>query len=326
VSFYPQFIDKVNGEVVTAVGVPPMYDYESHPQEIQAVGHILVQIARKYIADCNGMIVASSTAYDGKSIEAVKDWFTSLGQVVYPVGPLSLPDPPSGEKGKQVMEFLDKMQAKHGEKSVIYMSFGTFFWPKNPSKVWAVIEEILASGTPLVWAHPSPLCQVPEDKLKMLRESGITFETQWAPQEVILSHPATGWFISHGGWNSTQEAMIYKVPQVFWPQAADQPQNAATVCFNHKAGFELIEVRTGEHGTRLPYRFKDADPKDVPTFTVDAVRKEIRDVLQKLKGDEGLIVRKNFEKMSEEFYGGWEEGGEVRQNLNEFLEKFVDGN
>jgi len=93
------------------------------------------------------------------------------------------------------------------------MSFGTVFWPKNPEKVWAVVEEILASGTPLVWAHPSPFCKVPEDKLKMFHDSEIAFEAQWVPQEAILSHPATGWFISHGGWNSIQEAMVYQVPQ-----------------------------------------------------------------------------------------------------------------
>ena len=112
--------------------------------------------------------------------------------------------------------------------------------------------------------------------------------------------------------------------RIFWPQASDQPQNAATVTFNHKAGFELIEVRTGEYGTRKPYRFKDADPKDLPTFTIEAVRHEIRDLLEKLKGDEGLMVRKNFEEMSKEFSSGWDEGGEARESAELFLKKFID--
>jgi len=83
-------------------------------------------------------------------------------------------------------------------------------------------------------------------------------------------------------------------------------------------------VRTGERGTGRPYRFKDADPKNVPTFTVEAVREEIRDVLNKLKSDEGLVVRKNFEKMSKEFLSGWDEGGEARDSVERFLRKFVD--
>ncbi|KAK7472007.1 hypothetical protein VKT23_000114 [Stygiomarasmius scandens] len=324
-----QFVEEITGKVVSAPGVPPMYDYEYYPQETPIAGTFFFDIARKYIPVANGMVVASSTAYDGESIEALKEWLGAFGQDVYPVGPLSLPESPSQKKGNAVVEFLDKMQAKCGEKSVIYassylMSFGTFFWPTDTEKVWAVIEVILASGTPLIWAHSSPLCQVPEGKLKLFHDSEIAFETQWAPQEVILSHPATGWFLSHGGWNSTQEAMLYRVPQIFWPQASDQPQNAATVTFNHKAGFELIEVRTGEYGTRKPYRFKDADSKDLPTFTVEAVRREIRDLLGKLKGDEGLMVRKNFEEMSKEFSSGWDEGGEARESVELFLKKFID--
>jgi len=83
-------------------------------------------------------------------------------------------------------------------------------------------------------------------------------------------------------------------------------------------------VRSGEHGTRKLYRFKDADPKDLPTFTVEAVRREIRDVLNKLKGDEGSMMRKNFEKMSKEFLSGWDKGGEARNSVERFLGKFVD--
>ncbi|KAK7464301.1 hypothetical protein VKT23_006469 [Stygiomarasmius scandens] len=321
----PQYIDEITGKVVSVPGLPPMYDYEYYPQEVPFVGNIFIDQARKYIPTTDGMFIASSSAYDGKCVEALKEWFGTRGKDVYPVGPLALPESPSSqEKNKEVVEFLDKMQEKHGEKSVIYMSFGTHWWPKDPEKIWTAIEEILASGTPLVWAHPSPLCQVPEEVIKMFQDSEIAFEAQWAPQEAILSHPATGWFVSHGGWNSIQEAMLYRTPQIFWPQGADQPLNAATVVFVHKAGLELLEVRSGEHGTRKLYRFKDADPKDLPTFTVEAVRREIRDVLNKLKGDEGLMMRKNFEKMSKEFLSGWDKGGEARDSVERFLRKFVD--
>ncbi|KAF5369031.1 hypothetical protein D9758_003110 [Tetrapyrgos nigripes] len=326
-----EFAEPLTGAVKSAPGIATMYDYEIYPQEFPLAGDMFIDLARTYIASGQGMFILSSTPYDGEAIDATKEWFSSLGQVAYPVGPALLPDSPSGPsvtstRGdiKPVVEFLDKMQKVHGEKSVVYMSFGTIFWPQNPENVWAVIEELLASGTPIVWAHPSPLCVVPEDKLKMLQDSDIAFEIQWAPQEEILSHPATGWFISHGGWNSIQEAMHYRVPQIFWPIGADQPVNAATMTLVKKAGFELIEVRTGEHGTRKMYRFKDLDPKDLPTFTVDAVRREIRELVSKLKGEEGMTVRKNFEKMSREFTSVWNEGGEARESMNAFLKKFVD--
>jgi len=91
--------------------------------QIPLVGNIFVEIARKYIPTTDGMFIASSSAYDGKSVEGLKEWFGARGKDIYPVGPLSLPGPPSSqEKGKAVVEFLDEMQAKCGEKSVIYAS------------------------------------------------------------------------------------------------------------------------------------------------------------------------------------------------------------
>ncbi|KAF5339270.1 hypothetical protein D9758_013333 [Tetrapyrgos nigripes] len=336
----PEFLDSVTGETITCPGVATMYDYEKYPQELPIVGDMFIHLGRKYIASGQGMIIVSSSSFEREAIDATKKWFSSLGQVVYPVGPSLLPDTPSSapltsarcDAQVPVVEFLDRMQKKHGERSVVYMSFGTFFWPKNPEKVWAVIEELLATGTPLIWAHPSPFCVVPEDKLKLFQDSDIAFEMQWAPQKEILSHPVTGWFISHGGWNSAQEAMYYGIPQIYWPIGADQPLNAANMTLVKKAGFELIEVRTGEYGTRKMYRFKDSDPKDLPTFTVEAVRREIRELVTKLKGEEGLAVRKSFEKISREFLSGWNEGGEARESMDTFLKSKsrdaspVDGN
>ncbi|KAF5345888.1 hypothetical protein D9758_011405 [Tetrapyrgos nigripes] len=250
--------------------------------QLPLTGEMFRDLARTYIASGQGMFILSSTPYDGEAIDATKEWFSSLGQVTYPIGPALLPDSPSALSVtstrcdvKPVVEFLDKMQKVHGEKSVVYMSFGIFFWPENPEKVWAVIEELLASGTPLVWAHPSPLCIVPEDELKMFQDSDIAFEIQWALQEEILSHPAMGWFISH-----TAVGIVYRKPCII--EFHNQPMNAATMTLVKKAGFELVEVRTGEHSTWKMYRFQDLDPKDLPTFTVDAVRREIRET-----GDQG---------------------------------------
>lgn len=42
--------------------------------------------------------------------------------------------------------------------------------------------------------------------------SDIFVVNEWAPQDAILTHPATGWFLSHGGWNSLQESFAARVP------------------------------------------------------------------------------------------------------------------
>ena len=78
---------------------------------------------------------------------------------------------------------------------------------------------------------------------------------------------------------------------------ADQPVNAAVLSLTHKAAYELIEVRSGE-GTKPLLRFENTDYK--PTFTADAVKAEVENLLASINGKEGGEVRKNFEKLSEE--------------------------
>ena len=110
--------------------------------------------------------------------------------------------------------------------------------------------------------------------------------------------------------------------RIFWPMGADQPVNAAVLSLSHKAAFELIEVRSGENGTKPLLRFEGTAYQ--PTFTVEAVKAEVEGLLEKLKGEEGRIVRSNFERLGEEMWRSWDEGMQSRIELNELLEKFVD--
>lgn len=80
-------------------------------------------------------------------------------------------------------------------------------------------------------------------------------------------------------------------------------------------GYELVEVRTGELGLKPLHRFGGQGPEG----TVDAVKREIRDTLQKMGGEDGVRRRANAERVMEEIRHSWDEGGVCREALMEFL-------
>ena len=92
------------------------------------------------------------------------------------------------------------------------MSLGSVFWPEEQNRVWAVLDGFIAKRQPFLLSHPSPFQQFPDAMKRKIADSGIAMEVSWAPQELILAHPVTGWFLTHGGWNSVQEAFQYRVP------------------------------------------------------------------------------------------------------------------
>jgi hypothetical protein len=180
---------------------------------------------------------------------------------------------------------------------------------------------------------------VPPEWITAIGASETALAVSWVPQDALLAHPAVGWFITHGGWNSTQEALLAKVPlwvsfyatflprsahpclRIFYPISGDQPANALLMTIKHEAAFEFLSVRTGVLGEQLPYRCRNGP---VPEFSPDGVKKETRELLKRLNGEEGRRVRANFERLGEAYSRNWEESGEARLNLEGFLTKYVN--
>jgi len=132
-----------------------------------------------------------------------------------------------------------------------------------------------------------------------------------------MNHPATGWFLIHGGHGSVMKSLGSGIPLICWPFDADQPALAAHLTLHARVAFELIEVRTGL-GLK-PLHRNGMSPKG----TRNAVGVEIRHVLDTCRGAEGAELRRNAERLKGEFVAAWKEDGTAKAALHGFLKKYV---
>ncbi|CAA2990879.1 UDP-glycosyltransferase 73B4-like [Olea europaea subsp. europaea] len=150
----------------------------------------------------------------------------------------------------KVVQWLDSKPSQ----SVIYVSFGSEVGPTLEE--YAELAEALGElSRPFIWViQPGSGRQGPppgffggkpgSDKdegyypyglKEKVGDRGLIIKG-WAPQLLILSHPSTGGFLSHCGWNSTVEAIGFGVPILAWPIRGDQFYDAKLVMSHLKVG------------------------------------------------------------------------------------------
>ncbi|KAL7233680.1 hypothetical protein ACSBR1_017321 [Camellia fascicularis] len=98
-----------------------------------------------------------------------------------------------------------------------------------------------------------PFSFLPEGFLERTQGRGLVVPS-WAPQIEVLSHRATGGFLTHCGWNSTLESTVYGVPLIAWPLFAEQKMNAVMLTEGLK-----VALRPKSHESGLVGREKIAE-------------------------------------------------------------------
>ncbi|XP_047076255.1 UDP-glucose flavonoid 3-O-glucosyltransferase 7-like [Lolium rigidum] len=123
--------------------------------------------------------------------------------------------------------------------SVVYVSFGTAT-RFSPAELREISRGLDLSGNNFVWAISAGESTewMPEGFAELTANVGDSrgfIIRGWAPQTLILNHPALGGFMTHCGWNSVLEAVSAGVPMVTWPRYADQ-------FYNEKLVVEVLKV------------------------------------------------------------------------------------
>ncbi|KAF8605588.1 UDP-Glycosyltransferase/glycogen phosphorylase, partial [Ceratobasidium sp. AG-I] len=203
-----------------------------------------------------------------------------------------------------------------GAHSVVYVAFGTVFFPMPDSieHLNIILEEIIAHGYRMLFALSSATAKstgLNTQFIDKVTAAGQAIFPDWANQADVLEHPVIHYFVSHAGWNSAIESVVRGVPMIFWPFAGDQATNAMQFATQHDCGFELIQVRTG-----LAMSVAYQQDSDVIVYgTNEAVRDEIKKVLALSKGPRGKQQRQNTKALGEMVLGSLAKGGSADENL-----------
>ncbi|GMH26457.1 hypothetical protein Nepgr_028300 [Nepenthes gracilis] len=141
------------------------------------------------------------------------------------------------------LEWLDTKS----ESSVIYVSFGSIS-VLSRRQMEEMARALLNSGQPFIWVVRANenICEDEEEKLSCMEElerRGLI--VPWCSQLEVLSHPAVGCFVTHGGWNSSMESLAAGVPMVVFPQWSDQTTNAKLIEDLWKTGVKVDVTKEG---------------------------------------------------------------------------------
>ncbi|KAK6129922.1 hypothetical protein DH2020_036316 [Rehmannia glutinosa] len=149
-----------------------------------------------------------------------ESYYKSTGLVLHDRD--SRPNRESNYTEDEVIQWLDSKPSR----SVIYVSFGSEVGP-TLEEYDQLADALGESGRSFIWViqpgsgKPSPPANFfggkpgseatqegyyPQGLEEKVGDRGLIIKG-WAPQLLILSHPSTGGFLSHCGWNSTVEAI-----------------------------------------------------------------------------------------------------------------------
>ncbi|KAM0059144.1 putative UDP-glucuronosyl/UDP-glucosyltransferase [Helianthus debilis subsp. tardiflorus] len=191
------------------------------------------------------------------------------------------------EDDKSCLDWLDQQS----EKSVVYISFGTWVSPISKTKVRNLAMALESSKHSFIWVLGSKWRDgLPKGYVEKMLDRGRL--VSWAPQSEVLRHKAVGCYLTHCGWNSTIEAIQSKVKLLCYPIAGDQFVNCDYIVKIWRIGIVLED------------------------FGEEDVHRSLKRVMEDIEMEERLV------KMNERVYG-METSLRVYSNLTKFVDDYV---
>ncbi|XP_022759086.1 anthocyanidin 3-O-glucosyltransferase 2-like [Durio zibethinus] len=274
---------------------------------------LLHDIAR-WMREVKGIMVNTFSEFESHAVDSLSD-----GRLppVYPVGPILNLESASGihRDSSIIMKWLDEQPPS----SVVFLCFGSrgSFSGDQVKEIACALEQ---SGQRFLWS----LRQPPDPEMGMMarptdyenvaevlpegfvdRTAGIGKIIGWAPQVTILSHPATGGFVSHCGWNSTLESIWFGVPIATWPLYAEQQLNALALVRDLGLAVEI----------KMDYKKEPHWSDEAEIVKAEKIERGIRWLME-----QDSDVRKRVKQMSQKSRKAVMEGGSSHSSLCRFID------
>ncbi|GLJ47400.1 hypothetical protein SUGI_1000380 [Cryptomeria japonica] len=215
--------------------------------------------------------------------EAIKTLRTPSTPPIYPIGPLLVTESDTPDESS-CLKWLDEQPPS----SVLFVAFGSF-GVLSREQITDLAIGLETSGHRFLWvlrgfksedssSLETDISQLlPEGFESRTRDRGLVL-LNWAPQIPVLSHPSTGGFLSHCGWNSTVESVSHGVPMIAWPLFAEQGINKVILVKQNQVAIGLKmdnkgfvrreeveravrELMEGEEGRKVREKMKELKDK-----------------------------------------------------------------
>ncbi|CAN1832517.1 Flavanone 7-O-glucoside 2''-O-beta-L-rhamnosyltransferase [Linum perenne] len=228
------------------------------------------------------ILIKTSRKIEGKYVDYMSDL---LGKEVVTVG--GLVNEPDETDDRRILKWLNS--GDHPDSSVVFVSFGSeYFLSKEEVEEIAKGLETMNKRLKFIWVVRF-LPDQDEKFLERVEGRGLVVEG-WAPQGEILRSPRIGGFVSHCGWSSVIEAVVYGVPIVAMPMQLDQPWNANLV---EEIGVG-VEVRK-KGGKRID---GEEMGKVIDEVVLNGgVRRRVTEISERFKGDADAEMDVAIEKL-----------------------------
>ncbi|XP_042490675.1 scopoletin glucosyltransferase-like [Macadamia integrifolia] len=284
-----------NIETFTVVGLPDQIELRRYqlPDLSKTSSELanLLQRARESEEKTYGVLVNSFYELE----PGYADYYRNvIGRKAWHIGPVSLRNRDIVDKAQRgnkasivnhaCLSWLDSKKPN----SVLYLSFGSVA-SFTASQLFEIAIGLESSGYSFIWVVKS------NDEIEQrwmsdgfeerIKGRGLLIR-DWAPQVLILDHPAVGGFMTHCGWNSTLESVSAGVPMITWPLFAEQ-------FYNEKLVTQVLRV---------------------------GVSAGVNEWSGFVGGEKAIVKREDIEKAVEQLMGGGEEAERMRTRAMELKE------